>query len=374
VWSAESGENEIALRLTVAMGRFWFMRGYWMEALEAFWRVYDRTPDADPILRARAVYATAAIQLIVVGQTVELVPLIEDAHTVLSENGSPSDVAFATYFLGVAKAVRGDSEAVALLDLSIRLFAEAADAWGEAYARRWLGTSIELSGDAERSALMQRDAVRGFERLGDRWSAGWMAFDLGFSLVTIGDLDAAQLAFDKSLRLVEELDDRLVVPHAKRGAALVASRAGRFGLAKQLFSEALPILEQIGDENCINLTYMYLGDVEVGVGNPAEAKAHLTRSIQGFADRDNVLGLATALRRMGILMANPAPNQAVQVLAAAEAMRVGAGGSMGPHDRTTYDQALHTLRATLGDDSFDRFWASGERLSQREAIEHALHT
>ena len=132
-----------------------------------------------------------------------MTPLMEEAFSTLSGVGSEVDIAFATHFLGDIHAARGDADADELLEASIRMFGELGHDWGQAFAQRWLGSAVELSGDTSKTLDHQRASVAAFTRIGDRWAASWIAFVLGFNLIAIDELDEARQALERSLELVE---------------------------------------------------------------------------------------------------------------------------------------------------------------------------
>ena len=218
-WAREAGDHDLALRLVAAMSWYWFIDGYWQGPLQLFRRVYDESGDADPLLRARAVYKAGGVALIW-GWFEEMAPLMEEAYSTLLESGDERDISYATHFLGNIHASRGDSDAAELLESSIRRFQELGDDWGQAFAQRWTGSAVELTGDAHKTIDHQRASVAAFTRIGDRFAASWIAFVLGFNLVAIDELEEAQQMLERSLELIAGIEDHMVLPHAKRGLAM----------------------------------------------------------------------------------------------------------------------------------------------------------
>jgi predicted ATPase/class 3 adenylate cyclase len=370
-WAIETGESDLALRLVAAMSWYWLIDGYWQGPLQLFRRVYEEGVDADPLLRARAVYKAGGIALIW-GWFGDMAPLLEEAYDTLLEVGDERDIAYATHFLGGIQASRGDPDAGELLEESIRRFAELGDEWGQAFAERWMGSVVELSGDAARTIDHQRASLAAFIRLGDRWSAAWISFVLGFNLVPLGEFDEAQRVLEQSLELVAGIEDRLILPHAKRGLAAVAGRTGRPQLARSILEEALPLYRRIGDESCISVCHLQLGEIETDAGDYAAARAHLARSLQGFMRLGNQLDLGPLLRRTSELAAAASEHERAATLAgAAEASRTLAGGMMSAHDRARFEEAQSSTEAALGPAEYRRLVDAGEAMSRDQATEYA---
>jgi tetratricopeptide (TPR) repeat protein len=342
--------------------------------LQLFRRVYDEASHADPLLRARAVYKAGGVALIW-GWFEEMTPLMEEAYHTLSGVGSEVDIAFATHFLGDIHAARGDADADELLEASIRMFGELGDDWGQAFAQRWLGSAVELSGDTSKTLDHQRASVAAFTRIGDRWAASWIAFVLGFNLIAVDELDEARQALERSLELVagiEDHEDHLVLPHAKRGLAMVAARTGHPELARSILDEALPLYRRIGDESCIAICHLILGELDTDAGDHAAADGHLQKSLDGFLLLGNQVNLAPVLRRSAELATAANDHQrAATLVGAAEAIRESAGGVLSEHDRARFAEASTKTEAALGHKEFAGLVEQGAAMSLEDAIEYA---
>ena len=370
-WAVEAKDSDLALRLVAAMSWYWFIDGYWQGPLQLFHRVYDEATDADPLLRARAVYKAGGVAIIW-GWFGEMTPLIEQAYLTLLEVGDELDIAYATHFLGNIHAGRGDADAGEMLEASIQMFDQAGDDWGKAFAQRWMGSALELSGDAARTIDHQRASVAAFIHIGDRWAASWIAFVLGFNLTAIDRLEEAAESLEQSLELVEGLEDHLVLPHAKRGLAMVAARSDRPGLARSILDDALPLYRRIGDESCIAICHLILGELDTDSGDHAAAEGHLLMSLDGFLMLGNQVDLAPVLRRSAELATATNNHQRAATLAgAAEMIRESAGGVLSTHDRERFEEATASTEAALGEEEFGLLIEQGAGMSLEDVIEYA---
>ena len=370
-WAIETGEVDLALRLVASMSWYWLIDGYYEGPLELFRRVYADGVDADPLLRARAVYKSGGIALIW-GWFGDISPLLEEAYATLQEVGDERDIAYATHFLGGVHASRSEPDAEDLLEESIRMFRDLGDKWGQAFAERWLGSAVELSGNVEKTINHQRASMEGFMGLGDRWSASWIAFVLGFNLVSIGHLDEAEQALERSLELVEGIEDRLIVPHAKRGLAALAGRRGQPELARSILDEALPLYLKIGDESCLSICHMQLGEMDTDAGDYPAARRHLARSLQGFTRLGNRQDLAPVIRRSAELVTAVGDYERAATLAgAAEGIRASNAGVLGDHDRARFDEATSKAEAALGKAQYGDLFAAGGAMGLGEIADYA---
>ena len=252
------------------------------------------------------------------------------------------------------------------------MFEELGDDWGQAFAQRWMGSAVELSGDAAKTIDHQRASVAAFTRIGDRWAASWIAFVLGFNLVAVDKLDEAQQALERSLELVAGIENHLVLPHAKRGLAMVAARTGRPELARSILDQALPLFQRIGDESCIAVCHLILGELDTGAGDHDAAEGHLRKSLDGFLLLGNQVNFAPVLRRSSELAtAANEYRRAATLVGAAEAIRESAGGVLSEHDRARLEEAGTRAEAALGHTEFAGLVEQGAAMSLEDVIEYA---
>ncbi|HLF61510.1 MAG TPA: NB-ARC domain-containing protein [Acidimicrobiia bacterium] len=360
-WALGGGHIEHALRVVAAMGRYWFMQTEWKDALRWFRRVSELSGPEHDLLWARAFIKTGAIELITRGSPSDP-DAGERAHRILEEQGSMSERAMSLYALAEARSMTTGAEET--IRASIALFQEAGDQWGEAYAKRWLGSKVELLGDARQNIAHQREAVEGFINLGDHWSAGWLAFDLGFSLLAVAEYVEADQAFDKALGLVANIDERLVVAHATRGKASVAAGLGRPQEARRLFRDAIPMFERIGDQSCVAFSHLYLADVESELGDLEDVVSLLSKAIDGFVETRNPPGVSAVLRRLARAVTSVAPEIATRLLAVDEGGRTQ-GAALSPQERAIEEQVIEGLRQVLGSERFQELLESGDDADYR---------
>ena len=77
------------------------------------------------------------------------------------------------------------------------------------------------------------------------------------------------------------------------------------------------------------------------------------------------------MERLGVA-ASAAPERAVRLFAAADALRANIGAVMPAYDRGDYDAALASARATLGEKALAIAWAAGRAMAADRAADYAL--
>lgn len=365
-WSIDKGEGVLALELTAAMGRFWFMQTHWEEALRWYRRVTEAFKADHPLPWARAFIETGSIELITRGIP-ERPDLVEEAYLIAREQGTARDQAMATYHL----AELHPEDPKGLIDEAIGLFEDLGDQWGESLAKRWLGSKVELFGDPSDNIRYQREAVAGFTRLGDRWSAGWIAFDLGFSLLAVENYQEAWVAFEEALDLVSGQDGRLVEAHATRGLASAAAGLGDDELASDLFRKSVTMLERIGDKSCLAFTHMYLADID-SRNKRTSAPTLLAEAFKGFSEVNHSHGVAAVVRRLAREVMTEDPDLAARMLGAASTHGGMARDGLAAREASLLAVIADQTESTLGSDRFQQAMADGVRLGPETLVHQAL--
>jgi predicted ATPase/class 3 adenylate cyclase len=367
-WSLDTAQDEMALRLASSMAWFWWLRGYWKEAQRWFHRVHEGTPDADPVLRARAVYKLAALE-VQRGRPVEVMPLLEEVLSVLEEHGTEADVAWVLAQLadGTTEPERG----MEIATQSLRRFADIGDSWGAAYIRFILGYFQALSRPQGNTEM--REAIDAMSALGDRWTAAWFSFNYGYTLALEGKYDEARQVIERNLELVEGTYDFWIAAHCRSRLGAVATMTGDYREAKRLFENALPVHRKIGDENCTALVNGFLGEVSIGEGRFEAARRQLAVTVAGFREMQNPYGILMGLRRMGWLAAAQGESQrATQLLGAVETLLRALGGSASVHDGERTTEVTQSLKTAASPERFDEWWTAGSEMDMDDAVALAL--
>ena len=365
-WSLENKEHQLALRLTSAIGWFWWLRGHWKEANRWFWRVYDATSDADPVLRGRLIYKVASLE-IQRARPGEVMPLFEETLAMFREKGSNLDVAWATAYVAEGEL------AAELARESIDLFASLGEHWGEAYARSTWGQVMAFESDEPEGLIEMERAIDAFLELGDRWTAAWMGFILGHTYGNKGEYDRARRLIQQSADLVEGTNDRWISAHCQSRLGVLATMTGSSEEAKTLFDEALPVHQRIGDQTCTALIHTYMGELLTDEGDYAEAAERLILGVKGYHDLNNPWGMGNSVRRMGWLaLAEDELERAARLLGAADGFPDDVGRSISVHDAERNEDLTARLRDMIGAEQLDHWWAEGKGMNWDERVSYAL--
>jgi predicted ATPase/DNA-binding CsgD family transcriptional regulator len=333
----------------------------------------------------------------------------------------------AAYFMGLAESVTSEPAEVELQSILPRLAVElpnlrAAVAWALA------------NGEAETVLRLGMAAyyflyVRGVPFEGQQWLEEALAVlsDItpadriegllaAMNLASVrGDLKRATTLGDEALAIAQAIGDHLGAARALNGLGIAAERRGTFEQAAAHFSEALALLEGLGDAPDINDARAFsacnLADTRVtrgdsegavplaedaldrwqvlghtwGVGQALQtlASAASVRGDQVGAARlyDEALGVRLAIEDRagiagvlggiaGVVVASGMMEQAARLLGASSALRDAIGIRYGSH----HARGVHVLaevQARMDADAFTAAWNAGRALSPDQAVAEA---
>ncbi len=239
-------DQERRLRLTVALSRFWYVRGHLAEARRWQELALDDTDDAPPALRRRALTAAAAIALL-----------------------------------------QGDyAAAISLSERSLAAARETGERRLVANGMSNLGAILLAAGEQDRAAPMLQEAVALAREVGESRIAALAINNLGDLALTQGDYAGAEPLFEESLALLRERGDTANVARSLFNLGAVALMLGRQAVARDRFSEAISLGQEAGDKE--DLAWCLLGFAAVA-------------AIEGAGDRAAMLlgAAVTLLEAMG---------------------------------------------------------------------------
>jgi non-specific serine/threonine protein kinase len=115
-----------------------------------------------------------------------------------------------------------------------------------------------------------------------------------------------------------------------------------------------------------------LGNIALKQGEFETARRLLEQSLGTFRERHRKLGVVRALTAFARLMLPSQPQRAATLLGAGEAQRQAIGVPLPPSEREEHDRDRAALREILGETGFAAAWATGQSMTEQEAIAWAL--
>jgi predicted ATPase/transcriptional regulator with XRE-family HTH domain len=359
-WTIESGQTELAQRLTAAIYWSWLQIGFFREAgqwCEAALALPGGTKMT--LARSRTLFAAGAFALYQSDPSAAQVRLLESLE--LSQKlGDRQGMGLAAQTQGLLALSQGDyPTARDHLVESIAFFREIADHWNLANALFILGDAV-AGQDLDEARSMYDESLARFRVIGDPWGIAWPVTGLGGIAFQRGDYVTARSLFAEGLQLRRALRDRWTIAISLTSLGEVARREDDLAGAADLVAEGLALFREVGDQERIAWALHALGRVAEGNGNTVEAVALFRESLVIRNERAHGSGIAASLSgfaRGTALKGSPA--QAVRFFAAATALRRTNMDTAAPDELVDNERLLSVIRATLGKAEFESAWLLG---------------
>jgi hypothetical protein len=242
-WLRDHGEVESAVRLAVAIGRFWFFRSFYEEGarwLESLLENLLASPGAvAPAVHVRALYRA-----------------------------------------GILAWMRGDaSRCGALGEEALALARAAGDAEGTALGLSLRACATPLEGQLDRAAEYAEQAVTAARQAGVRGTLGGQLLVQGNVLLELGELERAQAAAAEGLELLRAQGDEGGQAHCLEVLSEAACRRRDAANGHRYAKEALELFQRLEDPAGMAVSLILLAGV-AALGGQFERVGRLF----GFAD------------------------------------------------------------------------------------------
>ncbi len=369
----QEGEIQLerALRLCVALSRFWHDRGYGREGLSFLMQALSERASVGAALRARALYE-AVYMADIYARHMPLERLAEESLALYQELGDPVGIARSLYQQGSVARIRSQfALAHARLEEAAADFQELGDRWrqGQCYTE-WARVATE-QGQYEQASTLLSESLLLYQELGDQQRVAWVRYLLARLLfVWQQDQALAQQLAEQSLTYFREQDSIFYSAAPLGLLGLILLEHGELVTARPLLEESLAIDKKIGEEtedvqrsNGLARLLALQGDVL--------AARHLYQESLTLLFKFNVYKeqVAAALEGLATLSAGQGePRQAARFWGAAEALREAIGAPMYPVYRASYTQAITRVRAKLGEQAFRTAWARGRGMTPEQTL------
>lgn len=246
---------ELALRLCVALWKYWRYRCYLTEGYTWTLRALQAAQNskAPLALRAQAEWGAGVLAAVKRDESVATTHLEQSLH--LWERAEDAHgIAGALTALGARAMYRGDYDrAMQYQRQALKLYADEGELQGLAYAHNALGESLRAAGDYATSRAHYQASLAFAQQAGHQRSIAVALSNLAQVEIVAGELDTARQHLQNGLALFRAIGDAVNVAscvmslacyHAALNTSTDADRAARlFGLADRLLRESGGALE-----------------------------------------------------------------------------------------------------------------------------------
>lgn len=329
-WCRTASEAETGLRLVGSLWWFWMQRGYLSEGRQHIANVLAQTDNnALVLLRARALNGAGCLARLQ-GDLSAARPLLADAAALFTQAGDEAGRAMALQNQGIVAQDGGDYvAALAFYTESLDSRRARNDLDGTAKVLNSLGVLAYEQGDFKGSRARLEECLNLRRRLGQMPSAANLV-NLGTIAFQEGDLVGARGWLEQAVATAQKAGQRQMLAGAQSGLGDIATRERNYALAQIYYVEALTVFLELGDSGSFAQTL--------------ESAAHLAAVQSRFEDAAHLWGAAEMLRET---IALPLPLS----------------------EHPSYDTAVGSVRAALGDTVLHRCWSGGRLWTPEQALQ-----
>jgi predicted ATPase/DNA-binding CsgD family transcriptional regulator len=333
LWSQQAGKTEIGLRISAALWRFWFVRGYLSEGRKWLSESLEADHEAAPTLRARALTGVGNL----------------------------------AWMQGDYDAARNYHEE------SLTLWRKLSDSAGMAKSLNNLGNLARVQGEHARSRSYLEQSLAIFRELGDRGNEALALHNLGAVFHEEGDYENARQLHEAALKLLRELQDKRNLASVISSIGEIEADLGDNASAHATLEESLTLWRELGERSGIARDLYVLSGVVADEGDYAAAHALLSQSLMTRYELGSKRGVMGCLQRLAIVARGESePIRLVSLLAAAEAISQAIGSPLIQIERDHQEKWLSFARAKLGPEAYSAAWERGLTMPIEEAVALAL--
>ena len=369
-WALASGRGEVALRLGIALERFWVVRGQRNEGLAFLEKALMGSAEVARDIRARALLTAARIAFNQSNYD-QGERLAQEGLALFRELGDKRGIALSLNRLGVAAWRRGDfKSARVLLEEDLALFREMGDRDRVAWSLFMHGLLESKQGEYAEASYRFEESLELFRELGNkRGMAASLTQLAGTLFVSLGNQELVYPLLKEGLSLDREVGDKEGMAVASLLLGWVALKQGDSATARSRVEESLTLYREMEHREGMAEALCMLGKIETARGDYPFARTLYEESLaiaQELNDRELILigleGLASVVAAQGEL------SWATRLWGTAEALREAIGAPLPPIERADYERAVATARDQLGAESFDAAWAEGRAMTAEQVL------
>jgi predicted ATPase/class 3 adenylate cyclase len=369
-WALESGRGEIALRLGIALERFWVVRGQRNEGLAFLQKALVGSTAVSVPIRARALLAAARIAFNQSNYD-QGEKLAQEGLALFRELGDKRGIALTVNRLGVAAWRRGDfRSARVLLEEDLTLFREIGDQDRVAWSLFMHGLLDTKQGEYVRACSRFEESLALFRELGNkRGIAASLTQLAGTLFVSQGNQDMIYPLLEQGLSLDREVGDKEGMAVASLLLGWVALKQGDSATARSRTEESLMLYREMEHREGMAEALSILGKVELASSDYALARTLYEEGLaiaQEIGDEELIAsglqGLASVVAMQGEL------TWATCLWGTAEALREAIDAPLLPIERTDYEKAVATAHSNLGEETFASSWAEGRAMTVAQVL------
>jgi DNA-binding NarL/FixJ family response regulator len=370
-WLLESRASEHALRLCVALARFWAIRGYIAEGREWLLKTLE-LPEQEHLaspMKAKALNWAGWLTLLQ-GDLATATALFQESLELSQHMADQPGIAMALHRLGFIASSQGDdATACSLLEESVRHYQLLGDTNRLAYSLMVLGalaTGYREPGEVR--AWLEKSLLL-FQASNNQEGIAWSLYTLARLRFVLGDWEHAspfkQEAFTlfRSLGIFEEVGQMLLL------LGQVDLRHGEAASAQALFQEGLQLFQENGNRRGAAHALFSLACVAVLQRSREAARCYWDGSLAQLHALRDIKSIIAALEALAaVAVQQQEARWAAHLWGAAETLRETAQSAISSTVHPASERSIAAARAQLDPATFAAAWAAGRTLPPEQAF------
>jgi DNA-binding CsgD family transcriptional regulator len=364
-----AGWIEQALRLCIALSRFWFVYGYGREGLHFLEQALSDRTGVGEALQARALYE-AGHMAFVYAPNLPPERLAQESLALYRELGDFEGIALSLFLNGTIGRSRSQF-ALARPPL------EEAAAHFDALGNRWrygqclteLARIATEQGYYDEAQARLSESLVLYQTVGDQQRIGWVHYlQARLLFVSHQDLTRAGQLAAQSLAQFREQGNTIYASLTLALLGRLSLEQGEWEAAWHSFEDGRTSGQQVemdGIEHALGMARLsFLQADRVAARRLYQESLQLLFEGQFFQEliAESLEGLAT------LETAQEWPDRAARLWGAAETLREAIGVPIYPVYRDSYERAVAQARAALGEQAFRAAWAEGRLMTPEQAL------
>ncbi len=390
----EPGRPEIALRLTVALRRFWLIHGYISEGQYFLEHALAVNEVNNTLIYAKATLALGTL-VSIQGDYNRAWTLCLRSLGLFRKLKDPRSIAAALYQLGHIAWMRGDLKHARSLAEDALISSKASQHDGSiAWSLFRLARLLIEQGEYARGQALLEENLTLHTMMGNKRAIAASLYHLAWvHLITQADPAAVRSLNARAQGIFKEVGDkegiayclylsgRLALSEDERVAALAQLQESEMLFREMLHKEGIAwTLSMLGRIAALQTDYKTAYDLyqeSLEIARALDYKGLLAFCIEGFAALVTMQATQTgggeeedgALPSHMTCEESPSNTRwAVQLWGVADALREAAGLPVAPADRALYASPMEIARSQLGDASFATAWSEGRMMLPTQAL------
>jgi len=373
---AQTGQqqDERALRLCVALSRFWYNRGKLREGRSFLEHALSGRSDVATPLRAKALHAAG--ELAWTQEDFEQAEVLGgESLALFRELGNTGGIADCLNLVGSAARERGQySLGRSRLEEAAALYSELGDRWKQGQCFTELARLATSQGEYDRAGILLEESLVLYRTLGDHERISWVLYLLAqLRFLSQTDPVRAHALAEQSLALSREIGADWNQAYVLGLLAQMRLVQGELVEARDLAEQSIAIFREVGDQEGTAEPRMCLARVAVLQGEWVMALRCYQECLAMLHQFGIMIHFPSCLEGLAaVVAAQGEPLKSARLWGRAEALREDMGALVYPVDRPEYERAVEDARTHFGEEAFAAAWAEGRIISLAQVIDEVF--